>query len=76
MPADILGTQDRMFDAMQYTDDPVFTIVGVQRTVLAIKVRLEIIPGSGLMPAKFSKWQIGAGVHWLGGCCYPSLGVM
>ena len=76
MPADILGSQDRLFDAMQYTDDPVFTIVGVQRTILAITVWHQIIAGSGLMPAKFSKWQIGAGVHWLGGCCYPSLGVM
>ena len=76
MPADILGSQDRLFDAMQYTDDPVFTIVGVQRTILAITVWHQIITGSGLMPAKFSKWQIGAGVHWLGGCCYPSLGVM
>ena len=37
---------------------------------------LVIATLSGLMPAKQSKWQIGAGVQWLGGCCYPSLGVM
>ena len=61
---------------MQYTDDPCFLVVGVKRAALAVKVWHEIIHGSRLMPAKSSKWQIGAGVRWLGGCCYPSLGVM
>ena len=76
LPHDMLGSQSRMHDAMQYTDDPAFLIVGVQRTILAITVWHEIISGSGLLPAKQSKWQIGAGVHWLGGCCYPGLGIM
>ena len=76
LPPDTLGPAARLHDALQYTDDPVWTIVGVKRTVLAIKVWHEIIHLSGLMPAKASKWQIGAGVHWLGGRCYPSLGIM
>ena len=76
LPHDSLGPADRMFDALMYTDDPCWTIVGVERTVLAIGVWHDIVAGSGLMPAKASKWQLGAGALWLGGCCYPSLGVM
>lgn len=76
LPHDVLGPQDRLFDCLQYTDDPVMTIVGVKRAALAVRIWHEIISGSGLMPAGATKWQIGAGVHWLGGCCYPSLGIM
>ena len=76
LPHDMLGSQARMFDAMCYTDDPCWTVVGVRRTVLAIKVWHDIIDGSGLMPAKAHKWQLGCGALWLGGCCYPSLGIM
>ena len=76
LPHDMLGPADRMFDCMMYTDDPIWTVVGVQRTALAIQVWHEMVDGSGLMPAKTPKWQIGAGAVWLGGCCYPSLGVM
>ena len=76
LPHDALGSAARMFDAMQYTDDPCFLVVGVQRALLAIRTWHEIIAGSGLQPAKFSKWQIGSSVQWLGGRCSPSLGVM
>ena len=76
LPHDMLGPADRMFDALMYTDDPCWSIVGVKRTVLAIKVWHDIIVGSGLMPATATKWQLGGGAVWLGGCCYPSLGIM
>jgi len=72
----MLGSNQRFWDCMQYTDDPVWLVLGVRRTTIAIRIWHEIITGTGLMPAKASKWQIGAGVTWLGGCIYPSLGLM
>ena len=76
MPQDMLGSQARMWDCMCYTDDPAVLVVGVDRAVLALKVLHRILKSSGLMVAKASKWQIGSGALWLGGCCYPALGVM
>ena len=76
MPHDMLGSQARMWDCMCYTDDPAVLVVGVDRAVLALRVLHRILKRSGLMVAKASKWQIGAGALWLGGCCYPALGVM
>ena len=76
LPHDMLGPADRMFDAQMYTDDPIWTIVGVKRTLLAIMIWHDMIGDSGFMPAQASKWQIGGGATWLGGCCYPSLGLM
>ena len=76
LPTDMLGPASRLHDAMCYTDDPCWVVVGTKRTALAVRVWHEIIIGTGLMPAKHPKWQIGAGVRWLGGCCYPSLGIM
>jgi hypothetical protein len=76
LPHDMLGSAARMHDCGQYTDDPYMLVVGVRRALLAIRVWHEMVSGSGLMPMGAHKWQIGAGVHWLGGCCYPSLGVM
>jgi len=76
LPHDALGPQDRLHDALMYCDDPAMCVVGVKRAALAIRVWHEMIGGSGLMPAKTQKWQIGAGVQWLGGCCFPALGVM
>ena len=73
---DQYGTQARLFDANMYTDDPAMCVVGVRRTVLAIRVWHEMVGGAGLMAAKVSKWQIGAGGVWLGINCYPSLGLM
>lgn len=73
---DQYGTQARLFDANMYTDDPAMCIVGVQRTLLAIQVWHQMVGEAGLMAAKVSKWQIGAGGVWLGINIYPALGLM
>ena len=76
LPHDMLGSQSRLWDAMCYTDDPAMVVLGVKRAARAIRIWHDIVQGTGLMPAKASKWQIGAGALWLGGCCFPSLGIM
>ena len=61
------GLTGEAAQAQMYCDDPICFCVGVERAVRMIVVWYEITSNSGLMVAKPSKWQLGAGgIEWLG----------
>eukprot|EP00966_Prymnesium_polylepis_P275836 6373403-Prymnesium_polylepis.1 len=62
------GTQARLADASQFTDDPLLCAVGPQRTVRFLRVLYEMIGPQGmrLMLAKWHKIHVGGGADWLG----------
>jgi hypothetical protein len=61
---DDYGTQAKLYDILQYTDDPVASIVGVDRTVRFLKLWHRMVgpAGANLMAAGEHKWHAGAAV--------------
>ena len=79
MPHDDYGTQlAKLYNILQYTDDPVASIVGVERTVRFLKLWHRMVgpAGANLMAAGEHKWHAGTTVTWLGSTLAVSLGLV
>lgn len=78
LPHGPYGTQARLYDALCYTDDPLFQIVGVERTIRLLKILHDLLgpEGINLMLAKVEKWQASTGIVWTGVGIAPALGLV
>ena len=73
---DQFGTQARLADAGQYTDDPIMGAVGVQRFIRLLRCFYDLVGplGCRLMLAKAHKLHLGAAVKWLGATIASTVG--
>lgn len=76
LPYDNFGTQSRLADAGQFTDDPIAAACGVERFVRLLRVFYGLIGPRGcrLMLAKVHKMHFGSAVKWLGSMVASPLG--
>ena len=77
LPHDAYGTQARLWDCLQYTDDPCLQAVGTARAVRLLCQWHDLVgtDGFNLMYARTGKWHAGTHTRWLGVCFSPTLGV-
>ena len=68
--------QCRLYEISCYTDDPMFTCVGIDRLARAMRLWHQITDGIGLVAAIPRKRQCGAQLRWLGLDFILSVGVL
>jgi len=75
LPHDGYGTQARLYDALMFTDDPIFHVIGVERAIRLLATWHGMVgpDGFNLMYAKAAKWQGGVHAKWLGCTTAPML---
>ena len=57
---------ERLYAAYVFTDDPVFVVVGAERTVRALRTWRRLTADSGLIMASPQKRHLGSHAMWLG----------
>ena len=68
--------QRRLYTAYMYTDDPIWVVVGVDRTLRALRVWRQLTDAVGLIMAIPEKRHLGAQILWLGVLIIISLGIV
>ena len=68
--------QLRLYSVHIYTDDPVFTVVGTERLLRAMRVWHDVTSAWGLRMAIARKRQVGPCVSWLGFNFYLPFGII
>ena len=68
--------QCRLYSVHMYTDDPVFTVVGIQRTIRLLMCWREVTQGARLAMAVPAKREMGCGVTWNGCKIYGDFGIV
>ena len=68
--------QRRLYTAYMYTDDPIWIVVGVDRTLRALRVWRQLTDAIGLIMAIPEKRHLGTQILWLGILVIISLGIV
>ena len=68
--------QERLYSIHMYTDDPIMIVVGVERTLLALRVWRRLTDNVGLLMAIPEKRSLGTWCKWLGVIIIASLGLV
>ena len=68
--------QRRLYSCYVYSDDPVFLVVGVQRTLRALRVWRRLTTDAGLIMAIPEKRSLGTHAPWLGVLLVVGLGLV
>ena len=73
---DSVDLQSRLWAVRIYYDDPIFIVVGVERTLRLLVVWRTLTDASGLITAIATKRSVGAWAPWLGVFLCADLGVV
>ena len=78
LPSDSYGSQARLYDIVQYTDDEHAVVAGVQRVIRYLRHHWRIMGPEGInLPlSRASKQQAGAQVLWNGGHTAAAVGIV
>jgi hypothetical protein len=76
LAADTGRFEDTLFRVHIYTDDPIFIVIGVDRTLRALRLWREITTRFRLLMAVPQKRRIGTMVKWLGFLPCPMHGII
>ena len=68
--------QRRLYSCYVYTDDPIFLVVGVSRTLRALRVWRQLTLDANLIMAIAEKRNLGTHAAWLGVLLLTSLGLL
>ena len=68
--------QRRLYSAYVYSDDPVFLVVGVERTLRALRAWRRLTTSAGLIMAIPEKRSLGTHAPWLGVLILAGLGIV
>ena len=69
-------SQQRLYSVWAYCDDPIFIVVGAERTLRALRVWRELVQSIGLIMAIEEKRSLGTWACWLGVLIIPALGLV
>ena len=68
--------QERLYAVYMFTDDPVWVVVGVERTLRALRTWRRLTDSLGLIMAIPEKRSLGSWAKWLGTLLIPMLGLV
>ena len=68
--------QQRLYSVYMYTDDPIFIVVGCQRTIRALRVWRRLTDSIGLVMAIPEKRTLGGWAPWIGVAIVAALGLI
>jgi len=71
-----VGPQQRLYSAYMFTDDPICVVVGVDRTLRALRAWRRLTDSVGLIMAIPEKRSLGCWAKWLGVLLIPALGLV